>query len=308
MTNWSELEELHVHGYVHVRKTRGLKISDSTLRRAAQRHGWDRPHQGVVALGGARDGPEGTLAAALERVGQPAYVSLWSAAWLYGLVRTPPSRVALLLPHGRRVARVEGVDFSRSRTLVPQDLTKERDLPVVSMARLLCQLARILTEAQLRAFVIDARQRQQVTLQDIADTADRMGNAAGLARLRRTIGDLDVRNADSVFELRMRRKLRSHGFRPDPGQAAVPAGDRVLHIDIPFSSRWVGIECLGLGSHSEREHLETDARRSNALANTAWRILMATWSDLDRTWPQFRVALERALNRDDLPQPADPKG
>lgn len=301
MADWPGLEARNVLGYVHVRDTAGHMHPD-TLRRAARAHAWEQPHAGVVRLGPESNDPRNGLAAAVLRVrsNDPKHVTAltgWTALWLYGLRERMPSTTYLTSNHARRAPAVKLVRMRRSRTLSDRDVTTLDGLPVVTPARLFCDIAGSVSESLLRGFLIDARQRGFVAFAEIREALDRAGNVRGARRLRTLMDELEAERSDSVFEDKMRRKLERAGFEPDPGQAGVPVSGRTLHIDIPFSADKVGIECHGLGYHGDRPALETDAKRQSELNMTEWVILIATWNDLGPGWPEFRERVRRALHR-----------
>ena len=217
---------------------------------------------------------------------------------MWGLVRTAPTVPELLVPHGRRPGRQPGMAVLRSRTIVPQDGAILRGLPVTRPARTLCDLAAVTELSTLRALLVDARQRRLVELPDVAACAGRMGTARGLAQLRRLLMELDGERCDSVLEYRIRRRLAGVPDLPQPAPHPVPvqAGQRLLHVDVGWPEWLVGLEVDGFGSHSERQSLELDARRHNALQLAGWRILRATWADLgepgDALVAQLRVLLQ----------------
>lgn len=254
----------------------------TVLSRLAARQRWERPYRGVYTAIGASDSPEGRLAAALLAVGPPVLVARWSAAWMWGLVRAAPTVPELVVPHYRRPGRQPGMDVRRSRTITAQDGVILRGLPVTGPTRTLCDLAAVTEQATVRALLLDARQRRLVELPDVAACAGRMGTAAGLGQLRRLLMELDGERCDSVLEYRIRRLLAGVPGLPRPAPHPVPvqAGHRVLHVDVGWPQWLVGLEVDGFGGHSERQSLERDARRHNALQLAGWRVLRATWADL----------------------------
>lgn len=284
MDAWPNLSELtsQQYGRVSARQAQAAGMDRTVLSRLAARQQWERPYRGVYAAIGAADSPDGRLAAALLAVGPPVLVARWSAAWMWGLVRTAPTTPELVVPHQRRPGRQAGMNVGRSRTISVSDGVILRGLPVTRPARTLCDLAALTDTATLRSLLVDARQRRLVELPDVAACAGRMGTARGLSQLRRLVMELDGERCDSVLEYRLRRRLVAVPGLPQPAPHPVPVqtANRVLHVDIAWPHRLVGLEVDGFGSHSERRSLELDARRHNALQLAGWRVLRATWADL----------------------------
>lgn len=298
MDPWPIISDLAAqqYGRVSARQLHAAGMDDSTLSRTAAKQGWQRPLRGVCAPVGAFAVPEGRLAEALLAVGPPALVGGWSAAWLWGLVRTAPTIPELVVPHQRRLNR-EGIVIRRSRTLVPADGVFRAGLPVSTVVRLLCDLAALTDDDALRALLIDARQRRLVDLADVAARAAGMGTAAGMASLRERLAELDREYCDSVMEHRLRARLaKVVGLPPPaPGPFPVQTPDRLLHVDIAWPDRRVGIEVDGFGSHSQRASLEIDARRHNALQLAGWRVLRATWPHVGPEFPALLAPLRALL-------------
>lgn len=299
MDQWLALAQVagEQHGRIHVRQAQELGIAPATLRRLAHRFAWRRPHPGVFVLPGAPPSHEGKLASAVLAVGEPVLVANWSAAWLWGLVKAAPTVIEVVVPHQRRKASLDGVTVHRSRTLTDDDAAIVRHLPVTSVARTLCDLAPLTEEEALRALVIDARQRRLVRLEEVAEQAGRYDVLKGLRRLRRVLWELDGERCDSVLEWRVRRLLAEAGLRAAPAPVPVDVGTRELHVDIAWPEERVGIEVDGLGSHSERESLETDIARHNALARVGWRVLRAGWREAGDRFPILLADLRLLLNQ-----------
>lgn len=297
MDPWHALNELATEqfGRVHIRQAQSAGIAPSTVREAARRLAWRRPLPGVIVLPGAPRVHEGRLAEAVLAVGEPVLVAGWSAAWLWGLVKAPPSIVEVVVPHTRRRREFERVLVHRSRTLDDADAAEVRGLPVTTVVRTLCDLSAVTDVETLRGLVIDARQRRLATVEEIVARAAELDGLKGLGSLRQVLWELDRSRADSVLEHRLRIRLRDRGLGPAPHPWPVDVGDRTLHIDIAWPEQRVGIEVDGFGSHSERESLHIDIQRHNALELAGWRIIRAGWHEAGPGFPAWSRGLERLL-------------
>lgn len=268
------------YGLVSLAQARQAGLPERTFIDLAMRQRWSQPHRGVYRLPGSWPTALGRLSAALLAVGEPALVGGWSAAWLLGMVRSAPSTAELVVPHDRRARSIPGVTVRRSRTLTATDAEMVAGLPATNAVRTVCDLSALTDEQGLRVLLIDGRQRRLLDLAAVVERASTMGTRRGLSQLRRLAWELDGERCDSILEYRLRARLHAvPGLpAPDPGPVAVDVGGRVLHVDIGWSAYAVGIEADGFGSHSERDSLEVDARRHNALERAGWRILRAGWS------------------------------
>lgn len=297
---WTEIWDLarRQYGVVHVRQVERCGLASSTFRQRARREGWPRPYPSVVVLPGAPATFEARTSAALLAVGGKVLAARRTAAYLLGIVDDPPETVEVVVPEGRRARRPRGAGFRtiRSRTLRRADATRRRGLPVTTAPRTILDLAAVCTVGELRALVIDALQRRKVRFEDLVTIVHRVRRTPGRGRLRQVLLELDPERCDSVFEQLARRRLRRTGLRPDPEPAEVRAGDRSVHVDIPWRAYRVGVECNGYAFHHSRRDLDRDGRRHNRLVvHTDWRVLELGWDRFEEDWPGFVEELRRVL-------------
>lgn len=303
MTPWQEIERIArgQHGLFTVQQALAVGISARTVQRHVHNRGFERVLRGVVALPGSVDTAERRLKAVELAVGPPVLICGWSAAFLWGLLPTAPSIIDIMVPTERKAPAVHRVRSLRCSVLIDDDRQVVDAIAVTAVPLTLLVVARTAQLPFLRGLVIDARQRRLLDLDALHDRLDRLGRTAGAGRVRRVLAELDERRPDSVFEHLVRERLRSDGFvpQPDPEPCAVTLRNgRTLHVDIPFSSYRVGLECDGFGSHQERSTLDVDALRHNGLADVEWRILRVTWTIYERRWPELMAQLRRLI-----PQP-----
>lgn len=296
------------HGPVHVGVAAALSgVSVEAVRARAEREGWWQPYRDVVAPPGTpRSGGYWALAAIARARGgdadaaRPAALTRWSAAAAYGVHRSWPSAVEVLVPFGReptcdpRYRPVRSRCFDESQQRVVGDLS----LPAVAPAALVRDLARITTARRLTNLVIDLVQRRHLRLDDLrADLLDhprypgRRKVVAALEQLE------DAGRTDSAPELDVRRRLLAEGVPIDVGQVEVVCRDGVtIHLDLGIASIRFAIEFDSMLAHSTRSQLRTDVRRSNQLARLPddWRVLRMTVEDLDEGWDAF-LALVREV-------------
>lgn len=297
---WQEWERwaAEQYGYVAARQAR----SDSephAWRRTAARRGWDRTCRGVVGAPWS-DLPERRLCRTLLWVGPPAALTGWSAVWLNGLVGVLPTRSHVLIDHQRRLRRQAKAIVSRSRHFDQAAIEAIRGLPTVSVAWAITDLAPKLDRTMLRAIIIDARQRRLLALGELAELLALRGPIPGARALRSLLRELDAERADSVLELELRNRIRSDLELPPPASQHVPVrctDGRTVEVDVGWPTGWVGLECLGMGSHADRVQLDVDALRTNGLAGTPWTIFVATWRHVedDAAWQVLRSQILAAL-------------
>jgi len=192
--------------------------------------------------------------------------------------------VELVVPYGRGVPQLDGVLVHRSRNLARRDRRLCDGIPSTSPERTVLDLAAELALADLRALVIDGRQRRLLHLDAVAARHRALPRYAGRARVARVLHDLNDETCDSQLEWSWRRVLRAHGLRPFPRPFPFRCSDGVtIELDVAFPQQWVYSECDGFGSHSQRADLVKHHRRQNASVVDGWRPLLV---DLDQVEPR----------------------
>lgn len=273
-------------------------VAASTLDKRATREGWERPHPGVVALPGSVNSWERRVMAGVLATGHGALATGWTAAYLYGLIRSPRLPLTLTIGHAHRAPLLQGVRVVRSRTLWEQDAATIGLLPVVKPVRMIADLATQADLTQQRFLAIDACQKRLLTPVDLTDMALRLDGSRAAGRLTTIALSLMEGQIDSALEWQTRLVLdRDDLPRPEPQPYPVERDGRVLgHVDIAWPQWQVGIECDGYRYHSERGQLDRDSARQNALTAAGWTLLRVTWAQMDRE-PRRIVAQARDLLR-----------
>lgn len=146
-------------GVVGIRQLRDLGLSEDAIRRRVHARRLHRIHRGVYAVGRAALAPEGLWFAAVLAVGRGpldgsgsvlahwrAALSHRSAARLWNLlpVRDDSTDVVVRGDGGR--ARRSGIRVHRSLTLVPDEVTLRRGIPVTTPNRTVADLRRATAE------------------------------------------------------------------------------------------------------------------------------------------------------------------
>lgn len=166
------------------------------------------------------------------------------------------------------------------------------------MARTLFDLAAVTTIERLRFLTLDARQKDSRVPGELERLVGQWPTARGRGNVRVVLEGLRGDGSDSGFEFVTRRDLEALGYRPEPRQVEVPTPAGRRRIDIPFLPHMIGIECLGFAYHGSREAFESDALRSNDLAEAdEWLILRLTWQMRLRHWDRFVASFARAYRR-----------
>ncbi|MEX1178088.1 MAG: hypothetical protein WEB09_06475 [Nitriliruptor sp.] len=295
---WSDLFEhcAEVGGPVHVHVAADISgLTVNTVRGRAGREGWWQPYRDVVAPPGTPiDGRTRALAAIVRAQGPdrdaPAPVALtrWSGAAAHDVRSTWPTRVQVVVPFDRMPVRGAKLEVVRSRNLDPDrdiEVVGTPGLAVLRPPALVRGLAAVVDVPTLTDLVIDLVQQRRMTLEDVLAGHLASPCYPGRPKVTEVLRRLGADGrTDSTLERRLRRGLVADGIPLDRGQVEVPCLDgRSLHLDLGIARICFGIEATSMKAHSERSQLRDDARRANQLARVDddWRVLQATWEDLD---------------------------
>lgn len=295
---WSDFYRQAMHGVVDLRMARDADLDEKTIRRRAGTDGWDPQFPGGWRLPAHPDTPQSRVAAALRHVGPGARADRHTALALRGLVTAWPTRPQVLLPHDCRSRATPGVDVRRTRTLHPDEHVTLDDLPTLTCARILLDLARDLRTDALRSLALAALREGRLDLAAVRATLERNPCAPGRRRLWQVLGDLQRDGSESGFEYTTRDRVLAAALRPDAEQPVVLVGGVRRRIDIAWLAVRVGIECQGYRAHARNAALDQDAARMNALvADGDWVVLQVTATILHEGWPAFLAELCRCLRR-----------
>lgn len=286
------------HGVFAIRWAPRVGLTPSAVAAKGDRERWAQPYPGVVVVPGTVWTHRTDIAAALASVKADAAARGLSAAWLYGLVRHPPRRPHLLIPHHQRVEASVG-HLRRSRHVTAADRTMIDRLVVLTPTFWLISTAAQAADGALLSYAIDARQRGLLDFGDVAVRLESMPRVPGRSRLLRVLRQLAHDGSDSVLESRVRARLYDAGFMPSSAPLPVRLRNgHTVHLDIAFPAERVAVECMGFLAHSSRRQLNRDAQRENRIAlSDEWLVLKLTWDHFVHDWDTFVADLRAALAR-----------
>jgi hypothetical protein len=226
------------------------------------RDGRLRPvHKGVYAVGHLAPSMLADYSGAVLAGGNGARLSHFADAHVLRLLPGNQPQPEVTVPttaHRRR----PGIVIHRVRALHPLDTDTWHDIPILTPARTLLDLAPRLSADQLSRACHEAWHRHRTTPADIAACIARNPHKNGIAKLRHALGS-DV--VLSPLEARFRRLMREHGL-PLPRTNVDVNGDKV---DCHWPEHGLTVELHSYRFHATREAFENDLarrRRSNHVA------------------------------------------
>ena len=245
---------------------------------------WVIRHPGVYAIAGTPMSWNHKVMAAVLAAGGDALASHWTGAALYRLDEIARTRNAVTVG-GTTALRLRGVVVHRSVVLAPQDRSSIEGIPVMSVACTIVHCTGLLSMGQLARVMDDALVRGLVTIDEIAETAERLGAAPGrrMKTLRLLIAErgAEADTAGSRPEMRLFRVLRAGGLPEPVSQHPVRCGPKKYFIDAAYPDVGLALEYHGFDAHRTRAAFDGDAKRTRNLIAAGWRVLTFTSKDTD---------------------------
>lgn len=270
---WAQRHE----GLVTREQALGLGVSDKLLTGMVAKGMLIRAHQGVYLLAGAHRSPVTRVRAGLAAAGGSALASHRSAAWLAGLIDTPPGTVEVTVI-GSSHRQVPGVHVHRSN--VPPRARSFQGVRCTDVPRTLVDLAATAGDDKLAVAVDRALARGTTRVQDLLRELD-AGSRRGSRALRDCLsrrGDFCIPDA-SVLESQMARLLLRHGVPiPEAEVRAGPGG--CYRIDYAYRQCRLAVELYGFAWHHSPGQMTRDLARQRQLVLQGWRVLIYTWWDV----------------------------
>lgn len=249
------------HGIVSVRQLTGLLgYSQTAVARAARDGRLHRLHQGVYAVGHTGLSAQGKCLAAVLACGPGALLSHYSAAWLWGLVRTSPLPVHVTTPTPRKPR--SPIRIHHSRVLRPEDRGLEQMIPVTAVPRTLLDAAATGPFVRLQRMLERSEERRLFDLGPVESLLDRTRGHPGWGRLRRAIALYEPPPfTRSQFERRFFEAVVRAGL-PRPATNFVEAG---FELGVYWPEHRFAVELDVYATHGTHGAFERDRLRQEDL-------------------------------------------
>ncbi len=230
-----------------------IGLDDDGIGYRLKRGRLHRVHRGVYAVGHAPLRPVDRAAAAVLACGVRAALSHGSAMTLWGFWKRWDEPFHVTVASDRKP---EGIRIHRSRALLRRDVTAVDGIRVTSAARTLLDMAPRLPQKSLRRIINDARRAHILTLDALADVAQRSPSHPGAPLLK-----AEAANPHNP--------TRSTGEDDFPGFCEryglpIPQMNVVLHgyeVDAYFQAEKLVVELDGWPYHNDRNSFEADRER-----------------------------------------------
>jgi hypothetical protein len=250
-----------------------------------------RVHHGIYSVGQRRLTWEGWCMAAVL-ASHPSVASHWSAAWLWGLLRSRPETIDVTCRGGRRADRsfrVHRADLALS------DLARRDGIPVTSLSRTILDVAVTARPRTVKRHIQLANDEKLFDLAEMEDLLERTKGHRGQAKVRAA---LDLYEEDPPFtrsglEERFREVVRDAGL-PEPSTNLFVAGHE---IDAYWPEARFGVELDVYETHGSRLSFEEDRVRDDELLLAGIETTRVTGRRLDREPEAVVASVRRHLAR-----------
>ena len=272
------------HGLVTRAQLRASGFSDDVIDMRIRTAHLARIHRGVYLVGVVAPPYARELAACLA-CGPEAVISHRSAAALWQIVKGRARPVVeVTIPGGYR--RRPGLTVYRIGTLLPDEVTRLRGVPITSVARTLYDLSVSLTSRPLERAVAEAIALGLTTLAEVRAMAARQTGRRGAGRLGAVIGLGEPRRTRSEAEERFLGLVGRGGIRSPAVNTRVAGRE----IDFYWPAQRLAVEVDGFAYHASPRAFERDRRRDAELAALGVRVVRVTWRQISE---ESRAVLRR---------------
>ena len=263
----------------------GAGLTAEAIEWRIRQGGWVRVIPGIYqTLPGCADWEARALAALLH-AGTGAALVGRSAGFAWGLVRSEPETIEIVIPASRRVRAPEGVEVRRSRLLSNRVHPTEWPHRIVAEHTVLdiADGGTFDQAVSLAAKAIDLTVATPETLRAALASRPRQSYAAELLEALTDVAD----GAESAAEVRYVRDVeRAHGLPAGRRQVPVNGGGR---RDVEYEEWDLVVEVDGRLGHDGWRARQRDGRRDRKAAATGRLTVRCHWPDLVPTGCELAV-------------------
>lgn len=274
------------HGVVSSAQLQACGLSRAAISRWASAGRLHRVHRRVYAVGHAALSIEGRLFAALLYAGAGAVVSHTTAAWVWSLIETEPTRIHLTVPGRRR--SLPDVRLHHSRGV---EAAEQCAFPVTPVARTLLDLASMVTPRQVRRALAEADYRGLLDRGELEAVLGR--GRPGSGNLRRAVARHLPQLAPTLSVLEERfLELCETTRLPIP---EVNARVGRMRVDALWREQCIAVELDGAAAHGGWAGIKRDRQREMILRAKGFLVVRYTWEQITGRRDEVVADLRRLL-------------
>ncbi len=215
--------------------------------------------------------------------GPGALLSHRSCAALAGIRRTSITYVEVIVPSRR--GRIDGVRPHICRGIEPQDRTVIEGIPCTSLARTLLDLAAVLPRREVERACDEAEVQRLFDLAAIEDMLERSRGCRGTTTLRAVLREHAIGTTLTRPGLEQRALAlldRAAIPRPEVNVRLVCRPGVAPEVDFLWRRERLVLETDGGRFHCTPRQIERDRRKEADLVRAGYRVLRATWLQVQR--------------------------
>jgi hypothetical protein len=223
---------------------------------------------------------------------RPSVASHWSAAWIWGLLRSRPGTLHVTCPTSRRARRPF---VTHTADLSPVDRKVRDGIPVTSLPRTILDLAVDSRSKTVARQIERADELRVFDLREMHDLLDRTKGHRGQANVRAALAAYrpERQFTRSGLERRFLELVREAGL-PEPSMNAFVAGHE---LDAYWEEAHFGVELDTYDTHGSRLSFEDDRVRDDDFLHAELATTRVTETRLDREPGAVVDSLRRHLDR-----------
>jgi hypothetical protein len=264
------------HGLVRLDQLDAAGLTNSAVNKRVARGVLHRAYRGVYAVGHPVNSRQGRMLAAVFAGGEGAALGLLAAAELCGVWRYPATLIDVVVPHKRRAE--PGIRFHRVRRLHRRDVTSHKGIPVTSMARLLVDLADVLTPLELTNVIHEAAYKGRFSLLATRDAMARANGRHNLKVLEQALGYHEQGSAG----FKSRTEARVFGGLDGLPEPLVNVRLNGEEADLHWPQLKLVVEVDGPG-HARPRTRNEDARKERAWQDAGYEVLRSSDAEVIRS-------------------------
>jgi hypothetical protein len=271
------------HGVVARRQLLALGFSRDQIARLRAARRLHVVHRGVYAVGHRVISVKARWLAAVLACGPGALLSHRSAAALWQLRRSSLSYVEVIVPSRR--GRIEGVRAYISTRVQPQDRDTVDAIPCTSLALTLLSLAAVSPRRAVERACDEAEIQERFDLVAIDDVLERSRGCRGAPLLRAVLDEhaIGTTLTRPGLEERALALLDEAGIPRPEVNVRLPCGAGAApEVDFLWRRERLVLETDGRRFHSTHHQIERDRRKEAELVGAGYRVLRATWLQVER--------------------------
>jgi hypothetical protein len=283
------------HGVVARQQLLALGFSPDQIQRMLASERLHRLHHGVYAVGHRKLTVRARWMAGVLACEPDALLGHRSAAALRQIRRTSLSYVEVTAP-GRHINA--GIRTYVCRRLAPQDRDEIDGIPCASVALTLLQLAAVVPRRQLERACDEAEVQRLFDLAAVEDVLARFAGCRGAAQLRAVLDEHEIGTTltrPGLEERALKMCDRAGIPRPHVNVLLTCRPGVAWEVDFLWRAQRLVLETDGNRFHRTGRQIERDRRKEADLVRAGYRVLRATYWQVEHDARSVTLMLEAAL-------------